>query len=197
VLELIGLSRLHVGPIALRVADGECVSVMGASGAGKSVLLRMIADLDPHAGEMRLDGVAASAMTAPDWRAQVTYVAADAGWWSARVAEHFAPGTDPARLQALGIAPEAFEWAVERLSTGERQRLALLRAIRERTRVLLLDEPTSGLDPDNVERVETLLHGLLERGLAIVLVTHDRAQASRLASAHWHLADARISRDDE
>ena len=83
-LELIGLSRLHVGPIALRVADGECVSVMGASGAGKSVLLRMMADLDPHAGEMRLDGVAASAMPAPDWRAQVTYVAADAGWWAPR-----------------------------------------------------------------------------------------------------------------
>jgi ABC-type iron transport system FetAB ATPase subunit len=196
VLEVIGLRRLHVGPLSLRVADGECVSVMGASGAGKSVLLRMMADLDPHAGEMRLDGVAASAMPAPDWRAQVTYVAADAGWWAPRVAEHFAPGADPARLQELGISAEAFEWSVERLSTGERQRLALLRAIRERTRVLLLDEPTSGLDPENVQRVESLLHGLLEHGLAIVLVTHDRAQARRLASAHWRLADGRISRDD-
>ncbi len=195
-LELIGLQRLHVGPIDLHVADGECISVMGASGAGKSVLLRMIADLDPHAGGMRLDGVAAIDMPAPAWRAQVTYVAADAGWWAPRVAAHFEPGDHPARLQEVGIASDAFEWPVERLSTGERQRLALLRAIRTRTRVLLLDEPTSGLDPENVGRVEGLLQGLLARGLAIVLVTHDRAQADRLAGSHWHLADGRLSRVD-
>jgi ABC-type iron transport system FetAB ATPase subunit len=193
-LELQGLQRLHVGPVDARIADGECLSITGASGAGKSVLLRMIADLDPHEGALRLDSIAAADMPAPAWRAQVTYVAADSGWWSPRVADHFPPDTDFTRLEQVGIAAEAATWPVARLSTGERQRLALLRAIRPRTRVLLLDEPTSGLDPDNVQRVEALLRAGLARGLSIVLVTHDAAQAARLASSHAFLADGRLER---
>ncbi len=191
-LSLLALRRLHVGPVSCEVAAGECVSVMGASGAGKSVLLRMVADLDPHDGDAALDGVAASCLAAPDWRAQVTYIAADSGWWAPRVGDHFAPGTDASALGALGISPDALEWPVGRLSTGERQRLALLRAITPRTRVLLLDEPTSGLDASNVVRVEDLLRRLLARGLALVLVTHDAAQAARLAHRRFALADGRL-----
>lgn len=57
-LALKGLQRLHVGPVSLSLAAGECVSLMGASGAGKSVLLRAVADLDPHGGDAWLAGVA-------------------------------------------------------------------------------------------------------------------------------------------
>ena len=191
-LTLRALQRLHVGPISCDIAAGECVSVMGASGAGKSVLLRMLADLDPHDGDAALDAVAAASLRAPDWRAQVTYVAADSGWWSARVGDHFAAGAEPASLGALGISPDALDWPVARLSTGERQRLALLRAITPRTKALLLDEPTSGLDASNVVRVEDLLRRLLARGLSIVLVTHDAAQAARLAQRRFTLADGRL-----
>lgn len=193
-LDLVGLQRLHVGPIHCRVGPGECLSIMGASGAGKSVLLRMIADLDPHEGTMSLDGVSASTIPAPTWRAQVTYVAADSGWWSARVCDHFAPGTDFSTLAEVGIAADAGTWPVARLSTGERQRLALLRAVRPGTRVLLLDEPTSGLDADNALRVEALLRRAMARGVAVVLVTHDAAQAARLASSHWTLQDGQLVR---
>lgn len=194
-LSLRALQRLHVGPVSIDIAAGECVSVMGASGAGKSVLLRMVADLDPHEGEAALDGVAASGIAAPDWRAQVTYVAADSGWWSQRVADHFAPGADASAFEQLGIAGDALDWPVARLSTGERQRLALLRAITPRTKALLLDEPTSGLDASNVVRVEDLLRRLLARGLAIVLVTHDAAQAARLARRRFTLADGRLTEE--
>jgi ABC-type multidrug transport system ATPase subunit len=191
-LKLLGLKRLHVGPVHAEVGAGECVAVMGRSGAGKSVLLRMVADLDPHEGDAALDGVAAAGLPAPEWRARVTYVGAESGWWSATVSDHFAAGTDFSGFEQVGIPSEAAGWPVSRLSTGERQRLALLRAITPRTRVLLLDEPTSGLDRDSVARVEVLLRGLLARGLAIVLVTHDPDQAARLAHRRLALDEGRL-----
>ena len=192
-LQTTALSRLNVGPIDLSLEAGQCLSLMGASGAGKSVLLRMIADLDPHEGDAALDGLPCSAMPAPAWRRQVTYVAADSGWWDPYVGAHFPAGTDfPTLLPTVGIAAEAAAWPVSRLSTGEHQRLSLLRALRAGTRVLLLDEPTSGLDVESVARVEHLLREQLARGLAILMVTHDPAQARRLASRHLELAAGRV-----
>jgi ABC-type bacteriocin/lantibiotic exporter with double-glycine peptidase domain len=93
-LEGHALRRLHLGPIDFALRPGECVSVAGKSGAGKSVLLRMVADLDPHEGDALLDGAACSGMPAPKWRRMVTYVAAESGWWDERVGAHFSPGTD-------------------------------------------------------------------------------------------------------
>src|SRR5690606_10115868 len=76
-----------------------------------------------------------------------------------------------------------------RLSTGERQRLALLRALYLNSRVLLLDEPTSSLDPESVALIEQLLHKRLANGTAILLVTHDAEQAARMGSRHVLLED--------
>lgn len=181
-LELLGLKRLHVGPVDLRVEGGECVAIEGKSGSGKSVLLRTIADLDPHEGDARLAGAACSAMPAPQWRRQVTYVAAESGWWADRVEDHFASRDELARwLPRVGLPPDAADWPVARLSTGERQRAALLRALTPGNRVLLLDEPTSGLDADTRDKVEAVLRERLEAGGAIVLVTHDPELARRLA----------------
>ncbi len=69
-LRLRALKRLHVGPVDADIAAGERVATMGASGAGKSVLLRMVADLDPHDGDASLDGKEAGAMAAPEWRSR-------------------------------------------------------------------------------------------------------------------------------
>lgn len=192
-LRLRGLQRLHVGPVDLQLEAGECVAVTGASGAGKSVLLRMVADLDPHAGEAWLDGQACSAMPAPQWRRRVTYVPAEAGWWADSVAEHFAPGVDlAALLPLLGLDPALRHAAVARCSTGERQRLALLRALQPDNRVLLLDEPSSGLDEAACALVEQLLRRRLAAGSAIVLVTHAAAQARRMARRRFVLAGGRL-----
>jgi ABC-type multidrug transport system ATPase subunit len=188
-----GLRRLGLGPFAFEVASGECIGIAGPSGAGKSVLLRMIADLDPHDGSARLDDARCETMPAPAWRRQVTYLAAESGWWADRVGEHFA---DPARARALlpglGMAADALDWPVARLSTGERQRLALIRALIQEPRVLLLDEPTSGLDPETTAAVEALLHQALARGTSIVLVSHDPAQAERLAQRRFRMAGGRL-----
>jgi UDP-glucose/iron transport system ATP-binding protein len=192
-LQTQALRRLHVGPIDLSLEAGTCLSVMGASGSGKSVLLRMIADLDPHEGDATLDGQKCSAMAAPSWRRQVTYVAAESGWWDPVVGPHFPADSDfSTLLPAVGIAAEAASWLVTRLSTGERQRLALLRALHSTTRVLLLDEPTSGLDVDSIALVEALLRQQLVRGIAILMVTHDPAQAARMASRHLQLRAGRV-----
>lgn len=192
-LETQALHRLGVGPIDLTVEAGTCVSLEGASGSGKSVLLRMIADLDPHDGDALLDGQACSRMPAPAWRRMVTYVPAESGWWDDRVDAHFASGTDfRTMLPAVGIAPAAATWLVARLSTGERQRLSLLRALSTKNRVLLLDEPTSGLDEESVGLVEALLCARLAEGTAILMVTHDRDQAARMASKHLALQDGAI-----
>lgn len=192
-LELKGLRRLHIGPIDFAVEAGECVSISGRSGSGKSVLLRAVADLDPHEGEVFLEGKACSSMPAPQWRRQVTYVAAESGWWEETVGQHFLPETDFAALfPRVGIDPSAADSPVHQLSTGERQRLALLRALCLNSRVLLLDEPTSALDPDSVHQVEALLRERLRAGAAILIVTHDTEQAIRLASRHVRLAEGRL-----
>jgi ABC-type lipoprotein export system ATPase subunit len=68
---------MNLGPIDFEVADGECVSITGRSGSGKSVLLRMFADLDLHDGDAFLDGVACSSMAASTWGGMVTYVPAE------------------------------------------------------------------------------------------------------------------------
>lgn len=178
-----GLRSRLAGPFDLRVAGGECVALSGPSGIGKSLLLRMIADLEPAEGRVELDGVDRNAMPAPAFRRQVTYVAADAGWWTDIVADHMAfPERARELLPALGLADALFDAPVATLSTGQRQRLALVRAISQRPRFLLLDEPTSALDPEAAERVEALLGRLRGEGCGLLAVTHDAAQAARIAS---------------
>lgn len=187
-LELKRLRRLHVGPLDLAVEAGHCISISGRSGGGKSVILRSIADLDPHEGEVFLEGRACSSMPAPQWRRQVTYVAAESGWWEDTVRPHFPLSTDfAAILPPLGLDASVADRSINGLSTGERQRLALLRALCLQSKVLLLDEPTSALDHESVLQVEEVLKKRLAQGTAILLVTHDVEQALRLASRHLHL----------
>ena len=177
----------------LDVSDGECVAIAGASGAGKSRLLRALADLDPCDGDVRLDGQGWRDISAPDWRHQVSYVAAEPAWWSPRVNDHFddiaalKDGLARLRLDArFAHAPLA------ELSTGERQRLSLLRTLCRQPRVLLLDEPTSALDSDARDAVEAVLTEQLENRASILLVTHDAAQAERLASRTLRVTDGRL-----
>lgn len=170
-----------VGPLNLAVGHGECLGVAGQSGTGKSTLLRILADLVPHTGEVWLDGRAQSGMAGPLWRKSVTYVAPDSAWWAPRVRDHF--DHDAGKLMdRLRLPRDLLETSPDRLSTGERQRLALIRALLVRPAVLLLDEPTAALDPDAVLRVEALLQEFLSGGKILVLVSHDDAQIRRLAT---------------
>ncbi len=187
------LTRPGLAPFDLDIDDGECVALSGPSGAGKTILLRAVADLDPNQGTVSLDGVAREAMPAPEWRRQVCYMAAEPGWWAATPAEHF-PDRAAAEmlLPALSLTPEILDGALARLSTGERQRLALARMLLLAPRVMLLDEPTSGLDPEATARVENILKSHQKRGTSVLLVTHAREQAARMAQRHLSIADGRV-----
>jgi len=165
----------------LQVRGGEVVAFVGPSGCGKTTLLRALAgQITPAAG----------AVERPRRRTAVQLVAQDASGSltpSARVrrlvAEACAPGFDVvAAAAALGLPAAALDRAREALSSGERRRAALLRALAVQPDVLLLDEPTASLDRATaVSVVEAALQLRRERGTAIVLATHDLELAVAVA----------------
>jgi ABC-type iron transport system FetAB ATPase subunit len=183
------------GPFDLSVDAGECVAVTGASGSGKSLFLRMIADLDPNDGKVWLDGQERQTFTAPAWRRQALYNAAETGWWSEEVADHFhGAAMDFARTMVprLGLPPELLTSPVLRMSTGERQRLALIRALAHAPKVLLADEPTGALDEEATAMVETILRERLATGIAIIMVTHSPEQAARFGHRQFRMRDRHL-----
>jgi ABC-type iron transport system FetAB ATPase subunit len=194
-LPTLTLNALQVGdapPANLEVPAGECVALSGPSGSGKTRLLRAIADLDPHAGDAALDGDPASAMRPSAWRTLVGYLPAESHWWGSTVGEHFAT-IDPAGLSRLGLDPGVMGWEVRRLSSGERQRLALLRLLWRGPRALLLDEPTANLDETNRDAVEGLIAEYRAATRApVVWVSHDPAQRRRVASRALRIAAGQL-----
>ncbi|MBR8652231.1 ATP-binding cassette domain-containing protein [Achromobacter sp. Marseille-Q0513] len=192
-LALKAVRSARLAAVDLALAPGECAAVMGPSGSGKSLLLRQVADLDPGEGEVELDGAPRSGMAGYEWRRQVIYCQAEAGWWEERVAAHFDDAAAAAGLvERLGLAPEKLQALVRELSTGERQRLGLARALVKRPRALLLDEPTAALDPDATVRVEGEVRRYLDEGGAVLLVTHSEEQARRLCRRAWRMRQGKL-----
>lgn len=194
-LTVSNLRSALAGPFDLAVPAGRCVTITGPSGSGKSLLLRMIADLDPNEGEVRLGDVSRSAMRATEWRRRVNYIAAESGWWADEVISHFRRDQidETAGLFArLGLSPDLLRGPVARLSTGERQRAALVRGLLLSPAALLLDEPTSALDAESIALVEDILRERMAAGLALLLVTHDDRQITRLATSRYKMASGRL-----
>ena len=184
------LRSAFAGPFELNLGTGACAAITGPSGSGKSLFLRMIADLDPNEGKVWLNGKERGSMPAPQWRRQATYVSAESGWWADRVIEHFDLNrrSEVAALAArLGLRPDLLDAPVAQLSTGEKQRFSLVRALLPSPPVLLLDEPTGPLDEESVIAVEALLLERMATGTSILLVTHDPNQAERLGDQRYRM----------
>lgn len=195
-LEVEGLRVDGVGPVDLWLACGECLVLSGPSGAGKTRLLRAIADLDVHDGRVACQGTAAEALEPSEWRRRVGMLAAESQWWRDRVEAHFAAPLPSDMLEALDLDEALLDAPVARLSSGERQRFALLRLLVNRPRVLLLDEPTANLDPDNVGRVERLIENYLHaEGAAALWVSHNPLQKQRVAHRCMRLEHGQLMDD--
>ncbi|WP_229333005.1 ABC transporter ATP-binding protein [Halomonas sp. KAO] len=194
-IDALSLERLAVGELAdasLTIHAGEVHCLSGPSGSGKSRLLRAVADLEPHGGQVWLGDIAQSSLPAHAWRAKVMLVPAESQWWAERVGEHM-PRPSDTDLEALGFTPEVLDWQVARLSSGEKQRLALLRAISREPAALLLDEPTANLDDATTRRIETWLsQRIRERGWPVIWVAHNPDQIARVAQRHWRIAGSEL-----
>jgi ABC-type iron transport system FetAB ATPase subunit len=186
------LSVHTLSNVCLEVNGGQCAGLSGPSGSGKTLLLRAVADMDPHGGQVRLNGLAAD-QTAPElWRQQVGLLPAESAWWHDTVGPHFE--TDSQHwLDLLGFDRSVLSWEVGRLSSGERQRLALVRLLELVPRVLLLDEPTANLDARNIERVEAAISQYRSRHHpSVVWVSHDLSQLRRNCDRLFEIEGSRL-----
>ncbi|HUB77030.1 MAG TPA: thiol reductant ABC exporter subunit CydC, partial [Solirubrobacteraceae bacterium] len=178
--------------LELRLAAGEHVALTGPSGAGKSTLAELLVRFnDPREGCVRLDGIDLRQLAQSDVRTNVVLCAQDSHLFNTTVRENLLiarrDATEPELLAALA-AVELDEWALalpegldtlvgqagELVSGGQRQRLALARALLSRARVLILDEPTAHLDAELAER--TMRQALKAcAGRTVLAITHDSA----------------------
>jgi putative ABC transport system ATP-binding protein len=199
--------RILVAGATFDVRGGETLAIVGPSGSGKTSLLRLLNRLDePTSGTVFLNGADYRQLPPRDLRRKVGMVTQRPYLFPGTVAENlrFGPRQRGEELpddqldellSGVGLVGYAAR-NVANLSGGEAQRVSFARALANAPEVLLLDEPTSALDNDAKAEVEGLMQQIVhERGLTCVLVTHDTAQAARLAKRALLLEGGRIVRD--
>ncbi len=183
--------------VTFTLEAGERLALVGPSGAGKTLLLRQLAWLDPlPQGRILLRGRSPSQWSPPAYRARVAYLPqraiALAGTVEQNLRQVLSYASQHGRtyaearildwLHQLGRGSSFLALTAERLSGGELQLLALLRALQLDPEILLLDEPTASLDPATTEQVEALLRQWLDRGpRACMITSHDGAQIGRFS----------------
>lgn len=167
--------------IGLQLQAQDICMLSGKSGSGKSQFLKALADLISHQGEVFLAGSNMQSVSAPVWRQQVMYFSAETAWWSDLVSEHFELLPTTEQLQQIALPENILKVNPDTLSSGEKQRLALLRGLQYAPKVLLLDEVTANLDPTSEQLVESLVKQYIQQhSAAAIWISHDAEQRQRL-----------------
>jgi len=203
---------LALDNIDLQIKDGEFVSLVGPSGAGKSTLLRLMTrEIKPSQGTVYIDGVDISELTAaqvPLLRRKIGTIFQDfkllsrknafenvafalevSGAESEEIAEDV-----PKVLNIVSLVDKSNNFP-HQLSGGEKQRLAIARALIHRPRILLADEPTGNLDMVNGYDVVKLLMKINEFGTTVILATHNREVVNAIGRRVISMEKGKIVRD--
>ena len=209
-----GSSNIALDNVSFEVKEGEFVSIVGKSGAGKTTLTKLILRLErPSAGEIffggkninTLDGIELQQLRRKigvvyqDYKLlptktvyeNVAYILQVEGKENEEVAEQV-----PQVLQAIGLE-NRFDSFPRELSGGEQQRLAIARAVVNHPNLILADEPTGNLDPYNTYEVISILEKLNSNGKTVILLTHDREIVNKLGRRVITIDNGRIVRDEE
>jgi tungstate transport system ATP-binding protein len=190
-LRLQEVSFLHIiKPVSLAIEAGPSTIILGANGAGKSVLMRLMHGLlAPTAGAVSWSSKGGQAMVFQ--RPVMLRRSALANVEYALRAAGQAAGGAMDALREVGLAHLA-EKPARVLSGGEQQRLALARAWALHPEVLFLDEPTASLDPSATREIENVIQAFDAAGTKIVMATHNLGQARRLADEVIYLHQGRV-----
>jgi ATP-binding cassette subfamily C protein len=199
--------------IDLPIEAGKLTAIAGPSGAGKSTIADLVNGLlTPTRGRLLLDGRALGPAEIRQWRRQVGYVGQETVLFHQSVRENLLwaqpDATDGDLREALGLASASFVYELPRgletivgdrgilLSSGQRQRISLARALLRKPTLLVLDEATNALDVENEGRILDAIREVIQRqhgALTVLMIAH-RASAIRRADCIFELEDGRVAR---
>ena len=196
--------------ITLNVALGERVVVWGPSGSGKSTLVQCVAGLEPfQAGSIGVDGVSLSANVSNNYACvrSVGVVFQSFNLFPhMRIIDNLTigpvdvrniPRKEAAEMAMAYLAKvrlaDQWEKYPAHLSGGQQQRAAIARALCMQPRIMLFDEPTSALDPELKGEVWDVMVDLAREGMTMMVVTHEKAMAQRIAQRVVLITDGRIA----
>ncbi|MAQ17958.1 MAG: ABC transporter ATP-binding protein [Sandaracinus sp.] len=216
-IEIRGLKKAFDGVqvldgLDLDIHEGEVITIIGSSGSGKSVLLKMIIGLiAPDEGSIKFDGIELTELTEREWvpiRRRIGMLFQEGALFdSMTVYENVAYGlveqgkTSEAEMrrrvaEALTAVslPGIEERQPKQLSGGMQKRVALARAVAMEPQVVIYDEPTEGLDPINVTRVDRLILSLRDRlGITSIIVTHNMRSTFRISDRVAFIHEGKVA----
>lgn len=193
-----------VDNLTLSVKEGEILCLLGANGAGKSTTINMLLGfIKPTSGTAEINGLDVTKNNLKT-KEFITYIpenlmlypsltaVENLDYFAGIAGKELSPQMLTGFLKEAGLQEEAFQKRISTFSKGMRQKVGIALALAKDTKVLLLDEPTSGLDPKASNEFGALLQKLKNKGVAILMATHDLFRAKEVATHIGIMKDGKL-----